>query len=252
MLSDYTLPHSAPRGALPLLRAAGPNTPLIMVSGRSAKRTRSRRCGWAPTISSARTAWPGSARRSRELREVGAQRERRQLEEQLRQAQKMEAIGRLAGGVAHDFNNLLTVISGYTELMLEPSPRDRALAPARSSEILEAGRPRRRAHPPAAGLQPRAVLAAGGAGPERRRRRAWKKMLRRLIGEDIDAQAVLDPTLGRVKARPGPDRAGHDEPGGQRPRRHARRRPADHRDGERRARRGLLSRPRRDQPPDRT
>jgi PAS domain S-box-containing protein len=125
----------------------------------------------------------------------------KQIEDQLRQARKMEAVGMLAGGVAHDFNNLLTIITGYGQLVLNNlGPTD----PNRDSveQIVRAGEragaltgqllsfSRRQA------LQPKVLdlneLVTGlGA------------MLRRLIGEDIDLRLALSAGLGRVSADPG-------------------------------------------------
>jgi two-component system, cell cycle sensor histidine kinase and response regulator CckA len=126
---------------------------------------------------------------------------RRDLEEQLRQAQKMEAVGMLAGGVAHDFNNLLTIINGYSQLILNNLPKN---DPNRHSaeQIMKAG-------DRAAGLtnqllafsrrqvmQPKVLdlnsLVTG-----------LSAMLRRLIGEDIDLRLTLREDLGRVNADPG-------------------------------------------------
>ncbi|HEV8482638.1 MAG TPA: response regulator [Blastocatellia bacterium] len=127
--------------------------------------------------------------------------ERKTLEEQLRQSQKMEAIGQLAGGIAHDFNNLLTAITGYSDLTLR---RLQAEDPLRSNieEIKKAGER-------AAGLtrqllafsrkqvlQPK-VFDLNSVVSE------LEKMLQRLIGEDIELRTVLDIEPGRVKADPG-------------------------------------------------
>lgn len=122
-------------------------------------------------------------------------------EEQLRQSQKLEAIGQLAGGISHDFNNLLTVIGGYSSILLNKLDHD---SPFRVSveEI-------KKASDRASGLtrqllafsrkqilQPK-ILDLNVVVSE------LDKMVRRLIGEDIDLLAITDPNLGNVKADPG-------------------------------------------------
>jgi PAS domain S-box-containing protein len=127
--------------------------------------------------------------------------ERKRLEVQLLQAQKMEAVGRLAGGIAHDFNNLLTVIIGYSQLLLEKLGANDALrgnveaidqaggrAAALTRQLLAFSR--RQVLAPQV-LDLNAVVAH------------TEQMLRRLIGEDIELGVVKGKGLGRVKADPG-------------------------------------------------
>ena len=129
-----------------------------------------------------------------------AEADKAKLEMQLFQAQKMESIGRLAGGVAHDFNNLLTVINGYTDLLLQGvsggDPMEKSL-----QEIKKAGQ--------RAAELTQQLLAFG------RKQITMPKvlnlnhlvgdvenLLRRLIGEDISLATILSPALGRVIADP--------------------------------------------------
>ncbi len=127
--------------------------------------------------------------------------QRKQLEEQYRQAQKMEVVGRLAGGVAHDFNNLLTVINGCGELVLstltanDPSReliRQVVAAGARANGLTR----QLLAFSRKAILAPR-ILDLGALVAD------VNQMLRRIIGEDIQLVVVADPSAGAVKADPG-------------------------------------------------
>ncbi len=127
--------------------------------------------------------------------------ERRALEQQLRQAQKMEAVGRLAGGIAHDFNNLLMVISGYSEFLLErigPEPALRGPAQEIANAAQRATSLTRQllAFSRKQMLAPKLVDLNGVVTEN-------LKMLTRLIGEDIDLVMVPGSDIGAVKADPG-------------------------------------------------
>ena len=152
-------------------------------------------------------AWDNTLLRSPEGQVVGSASlgrditEQRALEERFRQAQRLESVGRLAGGVAHDFNNLLSVINGYSELLMQ---RVDVLDPIRADllEIYDAGRraavltqqllafSRRQILKPEL-LDLNAVLTDAG------------NLLRRLIGEDIELSLRLDPLPARVCADAG-------------------------------------------------
>jgi two-component system cell cycle sensor histidine kinase/response regulator CckA len=126
--------------------------------------------------------------------------EHRKSEQQSRQAQKMEAVGQLAGGISHDFNNLLGIINGYSEILLD-NPELGEVTRRHLGEILKAGQhatsltrqllafSRRQV------LQPK-VFSLNLVLKE------IDKMLRRLIGENIEVRTVLDPNLEAVEADP--------------------------------------------------
>ena len=127
--------------------------------------------------------------------------DRKRLEEQLHHSQRLEAVGRLAGGVAHDFNNLLMVISGYSQMLLDAMPagdpsrgdlEQVVKAAKRATDLthqLLAFSRRQVARPVLLNLN---VLVQD-----------MDRMLRRVIGEDIELVTVLEPGLKTVRADPG-------------------------------------------------
>jgi PAS domain S-box-containing protein len=126
--------------------------------------------------------------------------EYKRLEEQLRQAQRMEAVGRLAGGVAHDFNNLLTIIAGYSELLAAQLPAESAERKD-LNEIMHAAERATALTRQLLAFSRRQILQMKVIGLNTVVADV-DKMLRRLIGEDVELVTLFDPELGSAKADP--------------------------------------------------
>ena len=187
--------------ALRVIQEKGMDLPLIVVSGkvREADVLAVLKAGAADHLTRGNLMRLNAAV-ERELRSAKMRSDRIALEEQFRQAQKMEAVGRLAGGVAHDFNNLLTVITGYSDLLLNgrdlTDPQRSALEEIRRSA--EGG-----------GALTHQLLAFSRRQPMQARTLEiddlvlrMEKMLRRLIGEDIELVTIA-ASSNRVFADPG-------------------------------------------------
>ena len=202
VISDYNVPGFGGTAALAIVRELHPELPFLFVSGTIGEETAvaAMRAGANDYVmkSNLKRLVPAI---ERELREAAVRHDRKGLESQLRHSQKMEAVGRLAGGVAHDFNNLLTAIMGYGQLMaMRMKPDD----PARrdTEEILKAAT--------RASLLTRQLLAFSRREILQPRLLDLNsivsdmgKMLRRLIGESIDLAVVPGENLWAVKADPG-------------------------------------------------
>ncbi len=202
ILSDYSLRSWQALDALQILQEEGKDIPVILVTGSLGDKAavecvKKGICDYVLKEQLARL--PFTIRRA--MQQKAERKERDRLEEQLQLAQKMEAVGRLAGGVAHDFNNLLTVITGYSELLLEGLPQGDPMR-AQAGQIKKAGDRAASLTRQLLAFSRKQVLA-----PEVLDLNYVvvniDKMLQRLIGEDVELATVCYPDLWRVRADPG-------------------------------------------------
>jgi signal transduction histidine kinase len=202
VLCDWRMPAFSAPAALAMVKEKRANLPFIVVSGTIGEETavEALRSGAHDFMTKDRLSRLLPAI-DRELREAASRAARMKLERQHRQAQKLEAMGHFAGGIAHDFNNLLTVILGYVDLALrrlpEGDPLQQQLRVVREAsehaatlvgQILAFSRQQV--------VIPRVFdLNTVAAGMD--------KLLRRVIGEDLELVLTLGADLGRIRADPG-------------------------------------------------
>ena len=209
ILSDYALPGFDGLTALRIAREIAPQIPFISVSGQLGEEAavESVRAGATDYVLKQRLSRLGPAvgraliEARERLKRQQAEEALRQSEAQLRQAQKMEPLGRLAGGVAHDFNNLITVILGYASML--------AARPNREPEVGRGLGEITRAAERAATLTRRLLAFSRQQVLEpkvfdlNQLITGMDMMLRRLIGADIDLVTSPAAGLGQIKADPG-------------------------------------------------
>lgn len=206
ILADYSLPGFDGITALALARQLRPDLPFIFVSGTLGEELAidAMHRGATDYILKQRLGRlvPSLQRAIRELQErqerARVEEALRQSEKQLRQAQKMEAVGRLAGGLAHDFNNLLTVIMGHAQVLLGDMPAEHLFRP-KIEEMQKAG--------DRAATLIRQLLTFSRKQPSTPKVLSvnplitnFETMMRRLIGEDLDLTLKLTPQDLRITA----------------------------------------------------
>lgn len=202
ILSDYALPNFNGMTALSLAREKNPEVPFIFISGSIGEENAIEVLKGGATDyvlkSSIQRVLPAVERALRETRD---REERGRLQEQLRQSQKMETVGRLAGGVAHDFNNILTAISGYSHFLLAAMSADDPKRP----DVEEIQKASKRASSLTRQLLTFSrqqifhleLLDVSAVALE------MEKMLRRLLGENMELDVRSAKNLGKVKADQG-------------------------------------------------
>ena len=202
VLSDYNLRNWNGLDAMRVLRDKGKDVPFVLVTG-SLGDEAAVECvkqGVSDYVLKDRRArLPVAIERA--LQEKAERVARRRLEEQLQQSQKMEAIGRLAGGVAHDFNNLLTVITGYSQLLLDSLDPGNPMH-SHVGQIKKAGDRATSLTRQLLAFSRKQVLAPQVLDLNQVVTN-MNKMLTRLIGEDVELVTICFPRLWRVKADPG-------------------------------------------------